>query len=293
MKLKEALKDVLDENELKKLIKSYDLIGDIILIRIHHDLESKREILAGALHKIYPRVRTIAAVPLYSHTDKLYRTRDLEVIWGDDSMETTHKESGCFFKVNPKHVFFSPRLSYERMRVAKKVLAGETIINMFSGVGCFSIVIAKIQPQTKIYSIDVNPYAYEYMKKNVTLNKLEGRVIPILGDVREELKKLGLEDVADRVLMPLPEEAHSLLPLAVKALKLDNEGAGGVIHYYDVSTGRKGDDLFDVPIQSAKGIISSVFGNSLRMEIEEKRIVRSVAPRKYHVVLDLHVERMR
>ena len=291
MKLKEALKDILEETELKKVIKSYDIIGDIILIRIHPDLNSKREIIAAALHKIYPRVKTIAAVPLYSHTNELYRTRDLEVIWGDEHMETTHKESGCFFKVNPEYVFFSPRLSYERMRVARKVLHGETIINMFSGVGCFSIVIAKMQPQTKIYSLDVNPYAVEYMKENVILNKVEGKVIPILGDVREELTKL--EDIADRILMPLPEEAHSFLPLAVRALKLNKEGAGGVIHYYDVAAGRKDNDLFDVSSERAKDILASAFGNSLRTEIEEKRIVRSVAPRKYHVVLDLRVVRMR
>lgn len=287
MKLKEALKGVLEESELKKVVKSYDIIGDTILIRVHSDLESKRGIIAEALHKIYPHVRSIAAVPLYAHTDRIYRTRDLEVIWGDENMETMHKESGCLFKVNPKRVFFSPRLSYERMRVASKVMAGETIINMFSGVGCFSIIIARMQPQTKIYSIDVNPYAYEYMNENVRLNRMEGRVIPILGDVREELKKLGLEGVANRVLMPLPEEAHSFLPLAVRALKLDKEGAGGVIHYYDVSTGRKDDDLFVMPIKRVRGIISSVFGDSLRLKIEEKRIVRSVAPRRYHVVLDL------
>ena len=290
MKLKEALKGVLEENELRKVVKSYDIIGDTILIRVHSDLESKRGIIAEALHKIYPHVRSIAAVPLYAHTDRVYRTRDLEVIWGDENMETTHKESGCLFKVNPKRVFFSPRLSYERMRVANKVMAGETIINMFSGVGCFSIIIARMQPQTKIYSIDVNPYAYEYMEENVRLNRMEGKVIPILGDVREELKKSGLEGVADRVLMPLPEEAHSFLPLAVRALKLDKEGAGGVIHYYDVSTGRKGDDLFVMPIKRVRGIISSVFGNSLRLKIEEKRIVRSVAPRRYHVVLDLDLD---
>ena len=289
MKLKEALKGVLEENELRKVVKSYDIIGDTILIRVHSDLESKRGIIAEALHKIYPHVRSIAAVPLYAHTDRIYRTRDLEVIWGDENMETMHKESGCLFKVNPKRVFFSPRLSYERMRVASKVMAGETIINMFSGVGCFSIIIARMQPQTKIYSIDVNPYAYEYMNENVRLNRMEGRVIPILGDVREELKKSGLEGVADRVLMPLPEEAHSFLPLAVRALKLDKEGAGGVIHYYDISTGRKDDDLFVMPIQRARGIISSVFGDSLRLKIEEKRIVRSVAPRRYHVVLDLNL----
>lgn len=292
MMLKEALKGVLDETELKKVIKSYDVIGDVIIIRLHPDLKPKRAIIAETLHNIYPRVKTIAAVPLYSHTDELYRTRELEVIWGDENMETIHKENGCIFKVNPELVFFSPRLSYERMRVAMKVLPGETIINMFSGVGCFSIVIAKMQPQTKIYSFDVNPYAYEYMKENVALNKMEGKVIPILGDVREEQRDLKSEAVgADRVLMPLPEEAPSFLPVAIRALNLDYRGDTGFIHYYDVfAWSVKGAcDLFTASAQKAKDIVSSAFGGTLSVEIEEKRVVRSVAPRKYHVVLDLRV----
>jgi tRNA (guanine37-N1)-methyltransferase len=293
MKLKTALRGVLDENALAKLIKSYDLIGDIIIIRIPTELYSKRASIAEALHTIYPRVRTIAAVPLYSHTDELYRTRDLEVIWGNESLKTTYKESGCIFKADLKHMFLSPRIAYERMRIAKKVSPGETIINMFSGVGCFSILIAKMRPQTKIYSIDVNPYAYDYMKENVALNKVGGMVTPILGDASEEMGEL--EGVADRVLMPLPEQAHAFLSAAVRALRLDKEGAGGgtgargVIHYYDVSTGRKDDDLFNIPFERAQNIIASTFGNSLRIELEEKRVVRSVAPRRYHVALDLRV----
>ena len=223
MELKTALRGVLAENAQTKLIKSYDIIGDIIIIKVPPELYSKREIVAEALHTIYPRVRTIAAVPLYAHTDERYRTRDLEVIWGSESLETTYRESGCIFKVDLKHLFLSPRLAYERMRIAKKASTGETIINMFAGVGCFSIIIAKMQPQTKIYSIDLNPYAYEYMKENVALNKVEGRVIPILGDASEEMEKL---EGAER-------------------------GARGVIHYYDVSTGRKDDGLFNIPLERA------------------------------------------
>ena len=294
MMLKEALKGVLEETELKKVIKSYDVIGNVILIKLHPDLKPKRAIIAEALHNIYPRVKTIAAVPLYSHTNELYRTRELDVIWGDENMETIHKENGCIFKVNPGLVFFSPRLSYERMRVARKVLPGETIINMFSGVGCFSIVIAKMQPQTKIYSFDVNPYAYGYMKENVALNKMEGKVIPILGDVREEQRDLKSEVAgADRVLMPLPEQAHSFLPAAIRALNLDYHGDTGFIHYYDVSVSARSVkgacDLFTASAQKVKDIVSSAFGGTLSVEIEEKRVVRSVAPRKYHVVLDLRV----
>ncbi len=293
-RIKEVLSSLrlrgLSEEEQKKLVKSFDIVGDILIIKIHPELESKSRIIGEALHSLFPGVRTIAAVPLYAHTDELYRTRDIEVIWGDENLETTHKESGCIFKVDLSHVFFSPRLAYERMRIARKVLPGETIINMFSGVGCYSIIIAKMQPQAKVYSIDVNPYAYECMDENVRLNRMEGRVIPVMGDVSDELlMDKGLEGVADRVLMPLPERAHHFLPLAVRALK---STGSGTIHYYDIHRGRKrgGEELFNVPIQRARETISSAFGN-LEMRIEDKRIVRSVAPRTYHVVLDLRIEK--
>jgi tRNA (guanine37-N1)-methyltransferase len=155
MTLKEALKGVVDEKTLSKLVKSYDLIGDIIVIRIPPDVYSQRGIIAEALHTIYPRVRTIAAVPLYSHTDERYRTRELEAIWGEERLETTYKEHGCSFKANLKHVFLTPRHSHERMQIAKNVVQGETLLNIFAGVGCSSILIAKLKQRAKIYSIDV------------------------------------------------------------------------------------------------------------------------------------------
>jgi tRNA (guanine37-N1)-methyltransferase len=283
MRLKEAFKDVLDNDEVTKLTESYDIIGDILIVKIHPDLASKKIIIGDILHKLYPRVRVIAAVPLYSLIDELYRTRDIEVIWGDTNLETTHRESGCSFMVNLEHVFFTPRLSYEHMRVAKKVAPGERIINTFAGVGCFSIIIAKMQPQTRIYSIDHNPYAVMCMKKNVAMNNVEGKVIPILGDAETELKKLA--GAADRVLMPLPETAHSFLPIAIQALDLESAGLQGIIHYYAVTTGRRDGDLFSKPLGQVKDIVSSAFGNTLRIEVEEQRIVRSVGPLRYHVVL--------
>jgi tRNA (guanine37-N1)-methyltransferase len=131
----------------------------------------------------------------------------------------------------------------------------------------------------------------------VALNKVEGQVIPILGDAREETEKL--RGVADRVLMPLPEQAHAFLPSAVRALDLEKErlgeraetGADGMIHYYAVSTGLKEPALFSVPFKRAQDSIASTFGGLVRIELEEKVIMRSVAPRTYHVALDLHCAR--
>ena len=280
MKLAAALKGRLDEDTLTKLVHSYDLIGDTIVIRIPPDITSKRAIIAEALHTIYPRVRAIAAVPLYSRTAERFRTRDLEVIWGDEHPETTYREHGCIFTADLKRVFISPRLSYERLRIAQNVAPGETIVNMFAGVGCFSILIAKRQPRTKIYSIDVNPAAVDYMRRNTVLNKVEEQVIPLCGDAWEEVK--NLEGVADRGLMPLPEQAHAFLPSAIRALKLTRTEAGkkgaNIIHYYAVSSGRKDETLFTSPFEQAQDIVTSAFVGSVRLDLVDKRIVRSVAP---------------
>ncbi len=294
MKLKEAVLDIHNDPTLDSLTHSCEIIGDVLLIRLPPTCIADRAAIGEALHRWYPRVRTVAAVPLYAHTDEQYRTREVRVIWGDERLETTHREAGCSFMVDLRHVFFSPRLAYERMRVARKVKPGETIINLFAGVGCFSILIAKQQPQTRIYSIDLNPYAFNYQKANIVLNNLEGKVLPILGDAREEAAKLA--GLADRVLMPLPEQAHLFLPVAVQALKrcpvTDEVEAGaveGVIHYYAVATGREDEELFQRPLNQAQEIIESSAGRTIRVELEEARIVRSVGPRKYHIVLDLRV----
>jgi len=89
---------------------------------------------------------------------------------------------------------------------------------MFAGVGCFSILIARNVPTAKVYSIDVNPVAFEFMQENVVVNRAFGQVFPLLGDAKA-LIETRLRGVADRVLMPLPEKALEYLPCAVAALK--------------------------------------------------------------------------
>ncbi len=96
-----------------------------------------------------------------------------------------YKEGGCVFAVDVEKCYFSPRLLYERSRIASLVSPGETIVNMFAGVGCFSIIIAKNVGQTKVFSIDINPVAVQYMKENIRINRVFGKVIPLLDDSKE------------------------------------------------------------------------------------------------------------
>lgn len=275
--LKTLLSEVLPPEEISHIYNSYDIVGDIAIIRLTEESRKYSQIIADTIMKVHKNVRTVLAQTSPVHGD--YRLRKLEHIAGEKRTTTVHRESGCLFLVDVDKCYFSPRLFYERMRIAKLVRDGETVVNMFAGVGCFSLVIAKHSNAAKIYSIDINPIAVQYMRENVKLNRAFGRVIPIKGDAKEIILKM-LHGVADRVLMPLPEKALEYMPYALLALK---EG-GGWIHYYDFEHASKGENAVEkVKLKVAQRLKSL----GVRFEIPFGRIVRTTGPNWYQIVLDI------
>ncbi len=265
--------------ELKLVPASYDIVGDIAIIRLPESLVHRSGIVARAIKRIDKHAKTV--LRQVSPISGDFRLRELEFVAGERKTETVHKEFGCLFKVDLKQSYFSPRLSYERMRIARQVEPFESVVNMFAGVGCFSIIIAKHSKARKVYSIDINPAAMHYQKENVRLNKVEGTIEPISGDAKEIIEE-RLEGVADRVLMPLPEKAYEYLEYAKLALKPQ----GGSIHYYGFEHADKGED----PIERMKEKVSQKLSHiSPRFAITFSRIVRTTGPRWYQIVVDIRI----
>jgi tRNA (guanine37-N1)-methyltransferase len=276
-RLKTLLSEVLPPEEISHIYNSYDIVGDIAIIRLTGKSRKYSQIIADTIMKVHKNVRTVLAQTSPVHGD--YRLRKLEHIAGEKRTTTVHRESGCLFLVDVDKCYFSPRLFYERMRIAKLVRDGETVVNMFAGVGCFSLVIARHSNAAKIYSIDINPLAVQYMRENVKLNRAFGRVIPIEGDAKEIILKM-LHGVADRVLMPLPEKALEYLPYALLALK----GGGGWIHYYDFEhAGKRENAVEKVKLKVAQRLESL----GVKFEIPFGRKVRTIGPNWYQIVLDI------
>ena len=105
--------------------------------------------------------------------------------------------------------------------------AGESVVDLFAGVGPFSILIGKKNPKVKVYAVDLNPEAVELLKVNVRVNRVENRVFPVLGDARH-ISATKLKGVADHVIMNLPETAIEFVDAACQAIKPE----GGMIHFY-------------------------------------------------------------
>ena len=275
--LKEALQERLDSTELEELSSSFDIIGTIAIIKIPETLTSKRKLIADALLDEIRPVKSVFCQVSAIEGD--YRLRKLELISGESSPITVYKEHGCTFKVDVVNTYFSPRLSTERLRIAKLTEPNEVIVNMFGGVGTFSIIISRYNKSAKIYSIDSNPVAIDMCKQNIEINKLTGKVIPILGDAGHEIDK-NLKGIATRVLMPLPEKARDFVDAAVSSLA----NGRGMVHYFcHVGADNKKDALL-----SGHNNTSESF-RKFNHNIVNVRVVREIGPRFYQIVSDVHL----
>ena len=272
--LKEAVSGILSEKEASELYGAFDQIGDIIIIRIPDSLLSKKKTIGEILLQ---KLKTAKSVFYQSSpVEGDFRIRNLELLAGEDKTETEYKEHGCRFMVDVQKAFFSPRLSTERERIANIVNDGETVINMFGGVGMFSIIAAK-KKKCIVYNIDINPDAIELCKKSVSLNKLKGQVESIVGDASQVIEE-RLADKGDRVLMLLPERSDEFLGSAIKATK-----SGGIIHYYSHQHADKRQDATELSKQHFLQV------TSMKSEILGGRMVRPVGPHYYQTVVDVRI----
>ena len=274
--LKKALVDILTEKETQELISAFDQIGNIIIVRIPDSLISKKKIIGETLLE---QVKTSKSV--FSQSSPVegdYRTRTLEIIAGEDRAETEYKESGCTFIVDVEKAFFSPRLSTERERISNLISDNEIVINMFGGIGMFSILAAKKKSCT-VYNIDINPIASKLCDENIRLNKLKGNIISLNGDAADIINK-KLQNSADRVLMLLPERSDEFLDSAISCLKTN-----GILHYYSHIHADKKQDAAKL---SEKHFLET---SNIKSKILNSKIVRPVGPRFYQTVVDVNIQK--
>jgi tRNA (guanine37-N1)-methyltransferase len=275
--LRSLLGDALESAERQVIFSSYDVIGDIIIIKIPNSLQQKKYAIGKLLLENMKHVRSVFIQT--SSVDGDFRLRRLELLAGAFRTVTEHHEYGCRFKVDVGKVYFSPRLSTERQRIAKIVRNNEIITNMFAGVGTFSILIAKQNPCSTVFSIDSNPKAHNLCLVNARLNKVQDRVFPLCGDAKFIAGNL-LADLSDRVLMPLPEKAKEFVDTAVTCLR----NKKGTIHYFAHVKAQNRKDA----INAGKLATTEAF-RYYTHELGTTRIVREVGPRLYQIVSDVIV----
>lgn len=273
--LREALKGRLSKKEFSLLRAGFDSVGDIAIIEVPKQLEKKEKEIAEALLRVHKQFKAVCK-KAGAHKGK-YRIEPVKWLAGKKTLQANYIEWGSRFKVWLGKTYFSPRLSNERQRIAKAVKPGEKVAVFFAGVGPFAVQIARHSKAEKVYALEWNAAAFKQLKENISLNKVQGKVDAIKGDVAKTAKKISGE--CDRIVMPLPESAHKYLKQAFLALKPE----GGTVHYYCFAPAkepfREAEKLFVREAQKA-GRKARVVG---------KKIARPYAKDCFQVVMDFKI----
>ena len=234
------------------------MIGDILVIK--KEVENPEALLD---------VPGINRVVKLGRIRGLKREPEVDVLVGEGT-ETIHKENHCLFKLDVSEIMWSKGNTTERKRIAGLVNDGETVVDLFAGIGYFSIPVAVHSSADKIYSIEINPTAYHYLCQNINLNKVSDIIQPFQGDCRD----LAPEGIADRVLMGYIGNTHQYLDVAMDALKEE----GGVIHYHESVPDKL---KFIRPVERIKEA-----AEGREVEILKSKIIKTYSPGVFHVVVD-------
>jgi tRNA wybutosine-synthesizing protein 2 len=253
------------------LPRKWELLGDVLLLKLPEELEPLKEEIA----RVYAEELSAKSVLRDLGIMGNFREPEVELLWGSET-ETVHKENGVKFRLDCARLMFSSGNIDERIRMATVSSKDEVVVDMFAGIGFFSIPMAVYSRPKKIYALEVNPVAYQYLSENIELNDVKDTVSPILGDNRD----FEEENIADRIVMGFLDDTHLYLSKAINILKKE----GGTIHYHEKCPNEL---LNKRPINRIKNEAGK---KGLKIKLLNKRIVKSYAPGVSHVVLDVFLK---
>lgn len=264
----ESHEKILTLEDILGFTPAYEIVGDIALIEAD---EPDAQGIADALLKVHKNVKTVLGA--VSAVEGEFRTRRFKVLAGEERTETVHKDHGCKYRVDLARAYFTLRLSTERQRIVSQISENDVVLDMFAGVGPYSIPIAK--KCKKVIAMDKNPDAIHFLKENVKLNSIENIEV-IEGDANEIAR--NFEGIAGHVIMNLPHSADAFLDAAIYVT-----APHGIIHYYGMT---HEEDLYD----SSIGLIEAAAKKAGRsIEVVECRTVRSYAPHQYNVCIEVRI----
>lgn len=238
----------------------YKKIGDILILNGN---PNNLEELA--------RRHNVKTIMKIDHIQGTKREPVFNVLYGSET-ETVNKENKCLFKLDLAKVMWSKGNTNERLRIAKLVKDDETVVDMFAGIGYFSIPIGVYSNAREVISIEINPNSYFYLCENIKLNKCNN-ITPVLGDCLVETPKFK----ADRILMGYVKTTHHYLNVAIDSLN-----KGGIIHYHETVPEKLIETRPISRIKQAAG--------DRDVELLKINKIKKYAPGVEHVVIDALID---
>ena len=267
----DELRDALPPEALPFVPDKWEKLGDVVVLRLSDELRPWETLVAAAFANGLG-ARTV----LEDRSGVAGELREMRatVLWGDDTV-ATHVENGIRYRFDAARVMFSSGNVHERMRAAALPARGETVVDMFAGIGYFTLPLAVHAGAARVHALEKNPVSFQYLVENVALNGVEAVVAPWHGDNRD----FPHEGIADRVMMGYFPGTRAFLPKAFAFLK----PGGGTIHYHDTAHERTCRD------ELTRNVLEEGRACGRVVAIRDARVVKSHSPGVVHAALVISV----
>jgi len=265
--LREQLKTKISEEDIRKIMKGYEQIGDIIILTIPKEYQELKDFIGKSFYDSFGCQTVLEKGSVSGEFRVPYYKK---IIGG--GFVTIHKENGILYKIDLSKVMFSSGNIAERIRMGQVSSPDEIIIDMFSGIGYFTLPLSKYG-RSRVWALEKNPDSYNLLLENIHLNKVSDRVIPVNTDCLD----FNPNFKADRIIMGYFSDDEKFL---LKALGMIKDG--GIIHYHN-TVPEKSESSF-------KKNLDKIFSDRGRtLEPLYYRKIKKYSPGVWHVVFDFKV----
>lgn len=266
---------LLPQEYISLLPRRWKRVGQVGIFELHPQLLEWKEKIGEIYLTFLPELRTTAHK--MGITSTTTRQPSYEILAGERNTVTLHKELGCKFWIDALKLTFSNGNHAERQRMLRINTDDEQIIDMFACVGNLSLPIAVHNASTKVIGIEINPYAFKFLKKNIQENGLINQYQAIFGDNRKKTP----QNWANRVIMGYFTIDKTQLTVALASLQ---QQEGGTIHAHGLEGSHQASEM-----QGELETIIQEFFPYFRVKSTQTRIIKSVAPGVNHFVKDFEI----
>lgn len=255
----------------------WERLGDVVVLKVPPSLAPHAAAVGEALARA---LGCRAALEDARGVAGEYREMAAPVLWHDGSAAepavTVHREHGVLYKLDASRLMFSSGNIEERARMGKVDAQGETVVDMFAGIGYFALPLARSSGAARVVAVEKNPVAFRYLVENARLNRVEHVLAPVHGDNREVTLP-----TAQRIVLGYVGTTREFLPRAFEIA----DPAGCTLHYHDTF----GVDGWREEAEANVRAPAEAAG--FACEVTHARVVKSYAPAVVHTVLDVRVRR--
>lgn len=286
--IKEAVASLVEHrglptNLLDELPSRWQRLGDVVVLPVTSFRDPAWNLVGKELWPVVAKsigTDRLARQGLVASTG----TRDstLEILVGDNGW-VEHRENGILYSFDATKCMFSWGNLSEKVRMAQLECRDEVIVDLFAGIGYFTLPFLVRANAKLVYACEWNPHAVEALRRNLCANNVADRCVILEGDNRITAPK----GVADRVCLGLLPTSEGSWDTAVRALRTE----GGVLHIHGNVKDTEECLWTDHVSKSINGIARSE-GYFWEVSVVHVERVKWYAPHIRHLVADVQCRKV-